>query len=403
MATITDATFDTVLDTVTTVAPVEKGEDFRVQISGTYAMVIQLQREVGALNSGAWETIKEYSTANATIDDLFVVDVDAARYRCFLKTDTSGSASITLSDSDQEMFVARDPQGNIMFTVTQAGITFPGTLTVDGAATITGALTQTGAASLASTLAVTGIVTANAENALDNVKAGEFQTLDPGQKLVFMDDFMAPISTKWSTAGAGSGAGTQVLTVVANGIGGEATMESSTADAGHDANFTGVSMDALHFKANQGNLVIEARLKIDDVANGAYIFVGFTDVIDTTSEAPLFFTADAIDSDAANAAGVLYDFDSTTDEWAQGGVKANTDTAPTFAGSLPVVNTYVTVRVEIDSAGAVIGYIDGVAIGAATAAAITVTTALTPTVIVGNRSANQVIMTLDYIYVSQDR
>jgi len=50
------------------------------------------------------------------------------------------------------------------------------------------------------------------------------------------------------------------------------------------------------------------------------------------------------------------------------------------------------------------GYIDGTAItGGAIADAVTITTPLTPYIAIGNRSANQVIMTLDYVYVQQDR
>jgi|2_EtaG_2_1085320.scaffolds.fasta_scaffold08687_3 hypothetical protein len=368
MATITDTSFDTVDDTITTVDPVKVGETLTLAISGTYNMTIDFQVEIGAIGSGAWQLVKRYTTADATVSDDFIIEKEA-RYRCYLVTDTSGTASITISDTDQVLHSAYDKQGGLIYEVTQAGIRFPGTMIAD------------------------------------NVKAAEFQALDPGQKCTFFDDFLgSTLRAEWSTAGAGSGSNNAALTAAADGIGGKATIKSASDDGNHAANFTCLSFDELNYRADQGGLAIEAQFAVDDIANGAYIFVGFSDVIDTTSEGPLFFTADAIDSDAANACGVLYDFDSTTDEWAHGGVKANTDTSPGFSGSTPTDGTTVTVRVEVSAAGAVQGYIDGTAItGGAIADAVTITTPLTPYIAIGNRSANQVIMTLDYVYVQQDR
>jgi hypothetical protein len=147
---------------------------------------------------------------------------------------------------------------------------------------------------------------------------------------------------------------------------------------------------------------MEARLKIDDVSE-AVMFVGFTDTISTTVELPIFLTAANIDSDAANACGVGYDVDGTTQQFFHGGVKANTDTTPAYSGSAPVDDTYFVVRVEVSAAGAVQGFINGKAIGPAVANAITAATAVCPMVVIGNRSANQVIATIDYIQVEQDR
>ena len=44
------------------------GENVTVSISGTYAMTLELQREVGSPSSGAWERVLgPWSTANATV------------------------------------------------------------------------------------------------------------------------------------------------------------------------------------------------------------------------------------------------------------------------------------------------------------------------------------------------
>ena len=206
---------------------------------------------------------------------------------------------------------------------------------------------------------------------------------------------------RWSTT-AGSGTANAAAVTVANSLNGEVTLVTSSANASSAADASNLTGINLGYKANQGGLAMEARLKIDDIANG-YIFVGFTDTISTTVERPIFLTTVAIDSDAANACGVCFDSGGTTKQWFHGGVKANTDTAPAYSGTAPVNDTYVVIRVEISAAGAVQGFINGTAIGEAVAAAVTATTALTPAIVVSNSTANTVIMTLDYIWVQQNR
>ena len=81
-------------------------------------------------------------------------------------------------------------------------------------------------------------------------------------------------------------------------------------------------------------------------------------MISTTVELPIFKASgtDNIDSDATDACGVAYDIDGTTDEFFQGGVDSDTDTAATHSGSAPSDNTFVTIRVEVSAAGAVEGF-----------------------------------------------
>lgn len=227
-------------------------------------------------------------------------------------------------------------------------------------------------------------------------------------KATFFDDFIgtwlisdAGPADHWSSTG-GSGAGTEAATTVADSINGEITLKSSSADDTHAANCTALTGINVGYKANQGGLSMEARIKIDDISE-AVLFVGFTDTISTTVELPLFLTTTAIDSDAANAVGVGYDVDGTTKQFFHGGVKAGTDTTPAYSGSAPVDATYFTVRVEVSATGSVQGFIDGKAIGPEVANAVTITTALTPAVIIGNRSANQVIATIDYVWTQQNR
>lgn len=239
---------------------------------------------------------------------------------------------------------------------------------------------------------------------------GNISTAYPAvvDKFVLYEDFFGtwaigdagPADT-WSST-AGSGTATAVATTVAASLNGTVTLKSASDDGAHSANcstFTGIN---LAWKANQGGLAMEARLKISDVSE-AVMFVGFTDTISTTVELPIFLVTTAIDSDAADACGVGYDVDGTTKQFFHGGVKANTDTTPAYSGSAPVDDTYFVVRVEVSSAGAVQGFINGTAIGVPVANAVTATTALTPAIIIGNRSANQVTATIDYIWVQQNR
>lgn len=240
------------------------------------------------------------------------------------------------------------------------------------------------------------------------VPQAEIQALDPSQKFTLFDDFFgtwaigdAGPADRWSST-AGSGTGNEVATTVANSVNGEITLKSASDDGTHAANCSSLTAINASFKANQGGLVLEAKVKLDDVSEGV-LFVGFTDTISTTVELPIFMNAGVLDSDAANACGVIYDVDATTDQFYVGGVKADTDTDPTADNAVaPEDDTYVTIRVEVSAAGAVTGYIDGVSLGTV-ADAVTITTALTPCIVVGNRSANQVVGTIDYIWAQQNR
>lgn len=227
-----------------------------------------------------------------------------------------------------------------------------------------------------------------------------------GQKCTFFDDFLANAIEGRISSTAGSGTSNAAATIVANAIGGHITVKSASDDGTDAANASNLTLDHLNFKANQGGLCMEARVKFDVITN-LHCFIGFTDTISTTVELPIFLVAGDIDSTATDACGVCFDTDGTTsDYWFHGGVKADTDTVPAYAATgelAPVADTFTTVRVEVSAAGAVRGFINGIAIGAAVANAVTATVALTPCLVVCNRSAAQKIMTVDYIWAQQNR
>jgi len=240
------------------------------------------------------------------------------------------------------------------------------------------------------------------------VTSDELNALDLSARSTLFDDFLgtwaigdAGPADLWAST-AGSGTANEVATTVANSLNGDVTMKSASDDGNHAANGTTFTGVGLAYKANQGGLVLEARLSIDDISEAA-LFVGFTDAVSSTVELPIFLVAAAIDSDAANACGVGYDVDGTTKQFFHGGVKADTDTTPAYSGGAPSDGVSFIVRVEVSAAGAVQGFINGVAIGNAVVSAVTITTALTPAIVIANRSANQVIATVDYIMVRQNR
>jgi len=251
-------------------------------------------------------------------------------------------------------------------------------------------------------------LTTEAQKVQDNFEAlANVQAI--ADQVQLFDDFhgvwsvaAAHIAERWgSTAGAGTG--NAVATTVANSLGGEVTLQSASDDGTHAQNCSTFGGANLGWRADQGNMALEARLKISDVSE-AVLFVGFSDALHTTVELPIYLLAGDIDSDADNAAGVGYDVDGSTLEFFHGGVKATADTAPVFAGVAPVDNVYFRVRVQIDNQGRVQGYINGTAIpGGRVNNAVTVTTPLSPLIVIGNRSANQVTATIDYVLVEQDR
>lgn len=216
----------------------------------------------------------------------------------------------------------------------------------------------------------------------------------------FFDDFLGDALQDELLAGVGSGTGNAVA--IGTGINGTATITTASDDGAHAANGSSLGLGSLAFRADQGGLFMEARLKINNITD-AMFFVGFTDALGSTVEAPIFLNAADIDSDAANACGIVYDTDGTTEEFAHGGVKAGTDTVPAYSGGAPVNDTYVTLRVEVSEAGAVQGFVDGTPIGNAVANAVAVTAPLVPIVFAANRGAAARVVTLDYLWVQGNR
>lgn len=170
---------------------------------------------------------------------------------------------------------------------------------------------------------------------------------------------------------------------------------------------SGVQLDSgLNWKANQGNLVFEARVKTGIITNIA-IFVGLTDQV-SALEMPVqsAASADTITTNATDAVGFMFDTSMATDTWWLVGVANDVDATKQDGVVVPVADTYATFRIELSSAGVATFYYNGTAIGTAMTAAVTATVALTPVIAAFNRTTTNgatTIVTADWVYVSADR
>lgn len=234
----------------------------------------------------------------------------------------------------------------------------------------------------------------------DELVVGAGGILNETANVVYFTDFLGDALEDELLAGIGSGTGNAVA--ISIGVGGRAEIKTSSADAAIDANGTSLGLGALNWKANQGGLAMEARVQFDAITD-VMAFIGFTDTLGSTVEAPIFLNAADLDSDATDACGVLFDTDGTTDQWCHGGVKNGTDTIPDYSGGAPTAATWHTVRVEVSAAGAVQGFIDGVAIGDPVANAVTATVALCPIIFVANRGGAARNVLVDYLWVQGNR
>ena len=120
------ASFTTVNDTLELFVP-DKDETIAVAISGTYDQVIDLQLELGSNGSGAWRTVKQFNTEDATEAFDYRTKSIGENLRLLLRTDAGGTAVVTLTDtSDKTIRVFKDAVGNTLLSLRQSGYDIPG-------------------------------------------------------------------------------------------------------------------------------------------------------------------------------------------------------------------------------------------------------------------------------------
>jgi hypothetical protein len=226
--------------------------------------------------------------------------------------------------------------------------------------------------------------------------------------IVLFDDFLGGGQTYSTTVVDGwrsrKGSDAQCVDwTVTNAVGG--TVVGTIGDTTASMAVSGTQLDAgLDWKANQGNLFFEAKVKMSAITDIA-VFVGLTDQVGAL-EMPIQSAASAntLTTNATDAVGFMFDTSMTADTWWLVGVANDVDATHQNTGSAPVADTYATFRIELSSAGVATFYYNGTAVGTAMTGAVTATVALTPVIAGFNRTTSGTpALTADYIYVSADR
>jgi hypothetical protein len=168
----------------------------------------------------------------------------------------------------------------------------------------------------------------------------------------------------------------------------------------------GVQLDSgLSWKANQGDLILQAKVKLSKITNIA-AYIGFTDQT-AALEMPInsAASADTITTNATDGCGFMFDTSMTTKNWWLTGVANDVDATAQNTGFAPVADTYETFRIELSATGVAKFFRNGLAVGTGSmSGAVTATIALTPVVAGFNRTTSGAgTITVDYINVAANR
>jgi hypothetical protein len=175
---------------------------------------------------------------------------------------------------------------------------------------------------------------------------------------------------------------------------------------------SGTQLDrGLSYKANQGGVAFEARVKMSAITNIA-VFIGFTDQT-AALEMPINSAAGShtVTTNATDGCGFLFDTaDTGTDQWLLTGVANDVDATVqsgigrSSATVLPVADTYATFRVELGADGSATYYYNGDVVGSKMSGAVTATVALTPVIAGFNRTTSGApTITADYAVIEATR
>jgi hypothetical protein len=157
----------------------------------------------------------------------------------------------------------------------------------------------------------------------------------------------------------------------------------------------------LHFKANQGEVCFEARVKLSQITTIA-AFIGFTDQV-AALEMPIQSAASAntITTNATDAVGFFFDTSMTADTWWLAGVANDVDATHENTTFAPVADTYAVFRIELTAAGGAKFFYNGKQVGSLMSGAVTPTVALVPTIAAFNRTTSATpTITADYWHAS---
>lgn len=240
---------------------------------------------------------------------------------------------------------------------------------------------------------------------------GLYQSILPGgPSVVLFDDFTNGFqngATQPWLAIEGTDSATSDAAIVsgADGIGGVLRLTTGDAGTGYAADAEQVTQRALMWKAANGNLNLEARVKLSAITT-CYAFVGFTDTVAAALEAPIVSAAsgNTLTTNATDAVGFMFDTNMTDDNWWLTGVANNVDATAQNSGYAPVAGAWVVLRVELDTSGNATFYRNGLQVGTRMANAVTPTVPLTAVMTVSKLSvAASMTMDIDYIQVAMNR
>ena len=165
---------------------------------------------------------------------------------------------------------------------------------------------------------------------------------------------------------------------------------------------SGVQLDrGLNWRADQGDLILEARVKLSVITNIA-VFVGFTDQT-AALEMPIQSAAsvDTFTTNATDAVGVMFDTSMTTVKWWLTGVANDVDATMQNSTIAPVAATYETWRIGLSTTGVATFFRNGLQVGSPLQTAVTPTIALTPVIAAFNRTTSGApTVTADYLHVA---
>jgi hypothetical protein len=264
-------------------------------------------------------------------------------------------------------------------------------------------------------LAAMGLTASAAEiNALDGIVAnvGELNKLSgflgsvhslnslvPSVKCRLFDDFLGDVlADNWAAvSGTDDVAADAVINVQPGGVVRLVCGDSNTSLAADGSQLH----SALNWRADKGNLVFEARVKIDNITD-VQLFVGLTDQV-AALEMPVTLSGTTYTTVATDAVGFLFDTNATTDTIRLVGVANDVDATHQDSAQAYANATWKRLRIELTAAGAATFYIDGAAIGTQMAGAVTPTVALTPVICCRALAAVTRNIDVDYILVEQNR
>lgn len=182
------------------------------------------------------------------------------------------------------------------------------------------------------------------------------------------------------------------------------TLQCVTGDTG--TGFAADGSQAIYsqnwFILNVGTTIVEARLKVSAITNVSFFF-GLTDQI-AALEIPIMSAAstDTITTNATDGVGFMFDTSMATDNIWLVGVNNDVDETSQNTAVAPVADTYVTLRMSINSSGDATFYLNGSVVGTTMTTACRTGVALYPTFAAMARSTASRTLTVDYLYVRQD-